>query len=64
MRIARVFSSIDTHTGGGPTRTIIGGLPCIPGMTIVEKTTYLRENMDRVRKALMFEPRGRNFKRC
>ncbi len=58
MRIARVFSSIDTHTGGEPTRTIIGGLPYIPGKTIVEKMTHLKENMDWVRTALMFEPRG------
>ena len=26
MKINRVFSSIDTHTGGNPTRTITGGL--------------------------------------
>jgi len=58
MKIARVFSAIDTHTGGEPTRTIIGGLPYIPGKTIVDKMTYLKENMDWVRTALMFEPRG------
>lgn len=58
MRIKRVFSTIDTHTGGEPTRTIIGGLPYIPGKTVVEKMTYLKENMDWVRTALMFEPRG------
>jgi len=58
MRIARVFSTIDTHTGGEPTRTIIGGLPYIPGKTVVEKMKYLREHMDWVRTALMFEPRG------
>ncbi|TET85267.1 MAG: proline racemase, partial [Desulfobacteraceae bacterium] len=39
MRIKRVFSTIDTHTGGEPTRTIIGGLPYIPGRTVVEKMT-------------------------
>ena len=58
MKIAHVFTSVDTHTGGEPTRTITGGLPHIPGKTIVEKMTYLRENMDWVRTALMFEPRG------
>jgi proline racemase len=58
MKISRVFSAIDTHTGGEPTRTIIGGLPYIPGKTVVEKMTYLKENMDWVRTALMFEPRG------
>ena len=58
MRIGRVFSAIDTHTGGEPTRTIIGGIPYIPGKTIVDKMTYLKEEMDWVRTALMFEPRG------
>ncbi|MBW1730256.1 MAG: proline racemase family protein [Deltaproteobacteria bacterium] len=58
MKINRVFSTIDTHTGGEPTRTIIGGLPYIPGKTIVEKMHYLKENMDWIRTSLMFEPRG------
>jgi proline racemase len=58
MKINRVFSTIDTHTGGEPTRTIVGGLPYIPGKTIVDKMTHLKENMDWVRTALMFEPRG------
>lgn len=58
MKINRVFSTIDTHTGGEPTRTVIGGLPFIPGKTVVEKMHYLKENMDWVRTALMFEPRG------
>lgn len=58
MKITRVFTSVDTHTGGEPTRTITGGLPHIPGKTIVEKMTYFKENMDWIRTALMFEPRG------
>ena len=58
MRINRYFSCIDTHTGGEPTRTIIGGLPRIPGDTIVDKMTHLKENMDWIRTALMYEPRG------
>jgi len=58
MKIARVFSTIDTHTGGEPTRTIIGGLPYIPGKGVVDKMKYLREHMDWIRTALMFEPRG------
>ena len=58
MRFNRYFSCIDTHTGGEPTRTIIGGLPRIPGDTIVDKMTHLKENMDWIRTALMYEPRG------
>ena len=58
MKICRVFSSIDTHTSGQPTRTITGGIPHIPGRTIVDKMLHLKENMDWIRTALMFEPRG------
>jgi proline racemase len=58
MRFNRYFSCIDTHTGGEPTRTIIGGMPQIPGKTIVDKMTHLKENMDWLRTALMYEPRG------
>jgi proline racemase len=58
MKISRVFSSIDTHTSGQPTRTITGGIPHIPGKTVAEKMLYLKQNMDWIRTALMFEPRG------
>jgi proline racemase len=61
MKITRVFSSIDTHTGGNPTRTITGGLPYVPGATIVEKMNYLKQHMDWVRTALMYEPRGHSI---
>jgi proline racemase len=58
MRTKRMFSTIDTHTCGDPTRTVIGGIPHIPGKTIAEKMTYLKENRDEIRQVLMFEPRG------
>ena len=58
MKIGRVFSVIDSHTGGEPTRTVIGGLPYIPGKSIVDKMKYLKEKMDWIRTTLMFEPRG------
>lgn len=58
MRATRLFSTVDTHTGGQPTRTITAGLPVIPGTSIAEKMIYLRDHMDWVRTALMFEPRG------
>lgn len=58
MRIQHTFTSIDTHTGGGPTRTITGGIPYIPGDTVAEKMLYLKENMDWIRTSLMYEPRG------
>lgn len=58
MRFERMLTSIDTHTGGEPTRNVIGGLPRIPGKTPGEKMVYLRDHMDWLRTLLMHEPRG------
>jgi len=58
MRFARVIFTIDTHTEGEPTRTVIGGIPNIPGDTIAAKMQYLKENADSLRTMLMYEPRG------
>ncbi|MCD6188986.1 MAG: proline racemase family protein [Thermococcus sp.] len=53
-----IIKTLDTHTGGEPLRIIIGGFPEIPGDTILEKRRYLMENLDYLRKALIWEPRG------
>lgn len=53
-----MFWAIDTHTGGQPTRTVIGGLPHIPGDSVEAKMLHLRDQMDWVRQLLMYEPRG------
>jgi len=50
--------SIDLHTAGEPLRVITGGLPPIPGKTILEKRRYFRDHFDSVRTSLMWEPRG------
>ena len=52
------ISTIDAHAAGEPLRVIIGGLPRIPGHTILEKRRHFLENMDDFRKGLMWEPRG------
>lgn len=52
--------AIDSHTMGEPNRTIVGGLPPIPGKTMVEKKAYLEKNLDYIRTAIMHEPRGHN----
>lgn len=58
MRFKRMFNTVDTHTGGEPTRTIVGGMPYIPGKTMAEKMLYLKEEADWIRQSLMYEPRG------
>jgi len=52
------ITTIDAHTAGEPLRVITGGLPEIPGKTILEKRRYAREHLDHLRTALMWEPRG------
>src|SRR5699024_4118868 len=58
MNFQRLFSTIDTHTGGNPTRTVISGLPPLKGKTMSEKMFYMKEHYDLIRKFLMNEPRG------
>ncbi|WP_448566811.1 proline racemase family protein [Thalassotalea ganghwensis] len=52
------IKTIDAHTEGEPLRIITDGYPAINGKTILEKRQYLTENLDHLRKLLMFEPRG------
>ena len=53
-----VITTIDAHTAGEPLRVITGGLPELPGATILERRRYMQQHLDHVRKALMWEPRG------
>lgn len=52
------ITTIDTHTAGEPLRIITSGIPDIPGNTILKKRRYIQENLDYLRKILMWEPRG------
>ncbi|MEB6548594.1 proline racemase family protein [Heyndrickxia sporothermodurans] len=58
MRADRVFTTIDTHTGGNPTRTLISGLPELMGESMSEKMLHMKREFDWIRKLLMNEPRG------
>ncbi len=51
-------TAIDAHTEGEPLRVIIGGLPELPGDTILERRRYAQAHLDHLRTALMWEPRG------
>ena len=53
-----VITTLETHTAGEPLRIITSGLPEIPGRTILEKRRYFMENLDHIRRALIWEPRG------
>lgn len=58
MQVAHMIEAIDTHTAGNPTRSLIAGVPDIPGNTMQEKMAYARENLDWLVRAVMLEPRG------
>src|SRR5437763_10821960 len=58
MRAARYFAAVGSHTEGMPTRVITGGVPVIPGATMLERKLHFEANMDDVRLLLMREPRG------
>jgi len=53
-----LITTIDAHTVGEPLRIITGGLPPIPGDSILAKRRYAKEHLDHLRTALMWEPRG------
>lgn len=58
MEFTHVYRTIETHTGGNPTRTILSGIPPIPGDTMMARAEHLITHMDAIRKVLMYEPRG------
>ena len=49
---------LDSHTGGEPTRLILGGPGPVQGRTMAEKLVFFREHYDWVRLLLTREPRG------
>jgi trans-L-3-hydroxyproline dehydratase len=52
------ITTIDAHTAGEPFRVITGGLPELPGDTILARRRYMKDKLDHLRTALMWEPRG------
>lgn len=58
MRSKRMFTAVDSHTEGMPTRVITGGVGVIPGATMNEKRLHFMEHLDDIRLFLMNEPRG------
>ena len=52
------ITTIDAHTEGEPFRVITGGYPELPGESILARRRYAMENLDHLRTALMWEPRG------
>lgn len=55
---ATVITTIDAHAAGEPLRIVTGGLPPLPGDTLLEKRRYMQRHFDHLRRMLMWEPRG------
>ena len=51
-------SIIDSHTGGEPTRTVVGGGPDLGGGSVADRLVVFRERYDWFRSAVVNEPRG------
>jgi len=58
MQSKLMFTAVDSHTEGMPTRVITGGVGVIPGTTMNDKRLYFMEHLDHIRLFLMNEPRG------
>lgn len=49
---------IDSHTGGEPTRIVVGGGPDLGSVSLFERRALLAEKHDDLRTAVVNEPRG------
>lgn len=58
MRSVRTVSVVDSHTEGMPTRVVTGGVPVLPGATMLERRSAFEAEHDHLRTWLMYEPHG------
>jgi 4-hydroxyproline epimerase len=56
--VVRRIQIIDSHTGGEPTRLVIGGGPDLGDSPIADRLKLLRARHDEFRSAVVNEPRG------
>ncbi len=52
------ITTIDAHTEGEPLRVILAGYPSLEGADILARRRFAKTHLDRLRTALMWEPRG------
>jgi proline racemase len=58
MRFSKMIHAVDLHACGEHGRVIVGGVADVPGATMFEKMTHLRDSKDWVRLMMLREPRG------
>ncbi len=54
----RRIKTIDSHTGGEPTRVVVDGFPSLGDGTMAERLDIFRRELDDLRSAIVREPRG------
>ena len=64
MRVSKLVNAVDLHACGEPGRVIVGGVLDVPGATMFEKMTYLRDHADGIRRRMLREPRGYPASNC
>jgi proline racemase len=52
------IETVEMHTGGEPVRLVVSGFPEVQGETILAKRRHAQEQLDHLRRLLIFEPRG------
>lgn len=58
MHTSRLFTVVDSHTAGHPTRVVMSGIPPLRGQSVREQRDDFRDNYDGLRTLLLHEPRG------
>jgi len=56
--VIRRYRTLDAHAAGEPLRLVLEGYPAPKGRTMLEKRAWVKRHADRIRRALMLEPRG------
>src|SRR3954447_12132020 len=64
LRVGPIIEAVDAHAAGEPGRVIVGGVEDVPGGTMFEKMSFLREHRDDVRLRMLREPRGYPASNC
>jgi proline racemase len=58
MKFNRMIIAIDAHRDGNPERVVIGGIPHIPGETLLDKLRDVRNGLHHLRTMLVHEAGG------
>jgi len=58
MRWTKTVTMIEAHAEGEVGRVVTGGVPDLPGGTMLEKMNFLNNEDDSLRRFCVFEPRG------